>query len=106
MSQIGGGIENIFFTVHLIFIMYGQQPIIAVIFTRKGKLIKAQHKEAYVDGVRMNLNKKVWEDCVFCKLWDDDHLWVISDQHPLKENGSREPLKLLQENLDVKVQTD
>ena len=75
MSQIGGGIENIFFTVHLIFIMYGQQPIIAVIFTRKGKLIKAQHKEAYVDGVRMNLNKKVWEDCVFCKLWDDDHLW-------------------------------
>ena len=48
----------------------------------------------------------MWEDCVFCKSWDDDHLWEISDQHPLKENGSRETLKLLQENLDVKVQTD
>ena len=55
-----------------------QQPIIAVIFIRKGKLIKAQYKGTYVDGVIIYLNNKVWEDCVFCKLWDENHLCEIS----------------------------
>ena len=50
MSQIGDGIENIFSTIQLIFIMDEQQLTIVVIFSRKGKLIKAQYKETYVDG--------------------------------------------------------
>ena len=105
MSKIGDVIENIFYTIQRIFIMDGQQPIIAVIFIRTGKWIKVQYMEAYVDGVRIYLNNKVWEDCVFCKLWNENHLCEISDEHQIKEYGSREPLQLLQDNLDVKVHT-
>ena len=86
--------------------MDGQQPIIAVIFSRKVKLIKDQYKEAYVDGVRIYLNNKVWEDCVFCKLWDENHRCEIYNEQYLKKYGSREPLQLIQDNLDGKVQTD
>ena len=42
VSQIGDGIENKFCLIQIIFIMDGQQPIIAVIFIKKGKLIKSQ----------------------------------------------------------------
>ena len=59
VSQIGDNIDNIFCNIQQIFIMDRKQPFIAVIFSRKGKLFKAQYKEAYVDGVGIFLSNNV-----------------------------------------------